>query len=342
MLLPEPSRSRSNTQPRQRFGAAARRVALPAVLALLAGCGSDPATRAGSSARVRIAFASNRPPSHLSNSDIYFYELSTGGPTTMPLDVNTIFKEYVPALSGNGEWLAYNTTNTDLLGPPAQLLLYHVSDARLVIPQRPLAFLNPWNPSLSYDGRYLAFQTQEGAYFQLDIVLMDAFADTLVRTPKLHAFGAADFAPSLSGDGKLIAFSTNRWGSFDVALYDLAGDSLIDLPGINTAYSDIGARISRDGRYLAFDSGRPGGVGDFDVYVYDRATSRFLDLPGANTTLSESNVSISPDGRYLAYQTDDDGGGDIRLYDIVLRTIVPLSGLNDGYFADRNPSLAQH
>ena len=248
----------------------------------------------------------------------------------------------MPALSGNGEWLAYNTTNTDLLGPPAQLLLYHVSDARLVIPQRPLAFLNPWNPSLSYDGRYLAFQTQEGAYFQLDIVLMDAFADTLVRTPKLHAFGAADFAPSLSGDGKLIAFSTNRWGSFDVALYDLAGDSLIDLPGINTAYSDIGARISRDGRYLAFDSGRPGGVGDFDVYVYDRATSRFLDLPGANTTLSESNVAISPDGRYLAYQTDDAGGGDIRLYDIVLRTIVPLSWLNDGYFADRNPSLAQH
>src|SRR5438093_10608463 len=157
MLLPEPSRSRSNTQPRQRFGAAARRVALPAVLALLAGCGSDPATRAGSSARVRIAFGSNRPPSHPSSSDIYFYELSTGGPTTMPPNVNTIFKEYVPALSGNGEWLAYNTTNTDLLGPPAQLLLYHVSDARLVIPQRPLAFLNPWNPSLSYDGRYLAF-----------------------------------------------------------------------------------------------------------------------------------------------------------------------------------------
>ncbi len=63
MLLPGPFRARSNTHPRLRFGAAARRVALPAVLVLLAGCGSDPATRAGSNARVRIAFASNRSSS---------------------------------------------------------------------------------------------------------------------------------------------------------------------------------------------------------------------------------------------------------------------------------------
>jgi hypothetical protein len=77
------------------------------------------------------------------------------------------------------------------------------------------------------------------------------------------------------------------------------------------------------------------------VYVYDRASSSFLPLPGANTPLGESLPALSPDGRYLAYQTEAEGGGDIRLYDIVLQQLVPVPGLNDPYYPDRQPSLAQ-
>ena len=313
----------------------------PLALALACGCSKDPPTRPVTRGGLLIAFASNRPPSQTYATDLYTYDVGTTGPVVIPPNVNTPNDEFVPALSGNGEWLAYNTNNTDLLGPPAQLLLAHLPDGQLKIPTTPLPFLNPWNPSLSWDGRYLVFQVQEGAYYQLDIVLVDAFADTLVPTPRLHSFGVADFGPSISGDGRLIAFTTNRRGSFDVALYDVPGDSLIDLPGLNTPNSETGVSISRDGNRIAFHSNRPGGAGLFDVYVYDRTTASLLPLPGANTAMSESNPAISPDGRWLAFQTDAEGGGDIRLYDIALQRLFPLVGLNDPYFNDQTPALAQ-
>jgi Tol biopolymer transport system component len=77
----------------------------------------------------------------------------------------------------------------------------------------------------------------------------------------------------------------------------------------------------------------------FDIYVYDRKTRNFLPLAGANTSMSELNAALSPDGRYVAYSTDSEGGGDIRLYDIGLQRLIPLPGLNDPYFADKNPSI---
>jgi Tol biopolymer transport system component len=164
----------------------------------------------------------------------------------------------------------------------------------------------------------------------------------VIPTPGLHALAAADFDPSLSGDGKLIAFTTTRYGSYDVALYDVTGDSLLPLPGLNTNYDDLGVSISRDGRYLAFHSNRPGGEGLFDIYVYDRGTRNFLPMAGANTPMSDLNAALSPDGRYVAFSTDYEGGGDIRLYDIGLQRLVPLPGLNDAYFSDKNPSICDH
>jgi Tol biopolymer transport system component len=312
-----------------------------AALALLGGCSTDP-TRPGTNGQIMVAFASNRPPSPTYGSDIYLWELSTSGPAYPPPNVNTPSNEVTPALSGDGHWLAYNTNNTDLLAPGAQLVLAHLPEGTLKIPLTALRYLNPWNPSLSWDGRYLAVQVQEGSYFQLNVLLMDAVADTVVPTPRLHTFGYTDFGPALSGDGKLIAFCTNRSGSYDIALYDVAGDSLIALPGLNSPYSDTGPSISRDGRLIAFHSNRPGGVGLFDVYVYDRASASLLPLPGANTAVSESNPALSPDGRWLAFQTDAEGGGDIRLYDIVLQQLFPLIGLNDSYYYDEAPTIAQH
>jgi Tol biopolymer transport system component len=306
----------------------------------LTGCSKDPAAPTGGG-ELLIAFGSIRPPSVLTESDIYFYHLNAPGPATMPPNLDTPYSEHVPALSGNGEWLAYNTDNTSFLGFPPQILLYHVPTAKVVIPTAPFPYTSPFNPSLSWDGHYMAFQTQLGGLFLIDVVLVDVAADSVIPTPRLHAYGAADFDPALSGDGKLIAFTTTRDGSYDIALYSVPGDSLIPLPGINTAYDDIAVSISRDGRLLAFESNRPGGVGGFDVYVYDRASSSFLPLPGANTPLGESLPALSPDGRYLAYQTEAEGGGDIRLYDIVLQQLVPVPGLNDPYYPDRQPSLAQ-
>ena len=315
-------------------------LALIVAIALMAGCDKKPTDPGGTAVpQIRIFFASNRPPSVISGSDVYQYDAALGTPAVMPPNVNTPYLEYVPAISGNGSWLAYNTTNTQIVGTVAELLMNRTIDSATVVLSAPTLFQGPYNPSLSYDGTRLTFQTQLGAAFDQDVVLVDVMADSVIPTPHLHALGAADFDPSISGDGKLIAFTTTRHGTYDIALYDVAGDSLLPLPGLNTNDDDLGVSISRDGRFLAFHSNRPGGEGMFDIYVYDRVTRNFLPLPGANTAMSELNPALSPDGRYVAYSTDSEGGGDIRLYDIGLHLPIPLPGLNDPYFADKNPSI---
>jgi Tol biopolymer transport system component len=316
------------------------------VLLLLAGCSVErttngPAPPAGPP--LRIAFESNRPPSTVGGGDVYFFDPATGAPAAFAPNVNSVSSEMLPALSGDGRWMAFNSTR-QLTGTLGTLFLYDVENARLDVPPGPNAFVNCFNPSLSYDGRYLAFQSQVGGAFENEVILWDRQSDQQVPLPSLHEFGTGDFDPSLSGDASLIALMTNRTGAvtgFDVVLYDVPGDSLIPLPGINTTSNELGVSLSRDGRYLAFHSNRPGGAGLFDVYVYDRQTEALLPLPGANTALSELRPALSPDGRWLAYDSENDGADDVRLYDIANRRLVALPGLNDPYFIDKGASIAQ-
>lgn len=308
---------------------------------LAAGCGSEgnPVGVTPVGPPLLLVYDSNRPPSAPTSLDIYFYNCATGGQAYRPPNLDTPYSEGPLGISGDGRWLAYQTTNP-LVGTTSQLAVYDVSTGAVHVPNTPVAFNGTYDPSFSYDGRYLAFHTQIGIFFEFDIVLMDAFADTLIRTPRLHQIGVIDFDPSLSGDGKLIAFSTTRDGTFDIALYDVAADSIIPLPNCNTVYADLSVSISRNGRYLAFHSDRPGGQGLFDVYVYDRLTASFLPMPGANTAASDINPALSPDGRYVAFTSEGEGGSDIRLYDLVERRRVPIPGANDPYFAERFPFLA--
>ena len=310
--------------------------------ALIASCGSEgnPMGPSAVGPSLLLAFTSNRPPSAPGNKDAYFYSCASGGLAFRPPNLDSPFDEGPLALSGDGRWLAYNTTNP-LVGTLTQVALYFVPTGVIHAPSTPATFIGALNPSLSYDGRYLAFQNQVGSFFEQDIALMDAFADTLILTPRLHAIGALDFDPSLSGDGRLIAFTTSRGGTLDIALYDVAGDSLIPLPNCNApGANDLGVSISRDGRYLAFHSNRAGGQGPFDVYVYDRVSASLLPMPGANTPLADINPSLSPDGRWVAFTSEGEGGSDTRLYDLVTHRTFPIPGANDPYFADRFPALA--
>jgi Tol biopolymer transport system component len=309
-------------------------------LALLAGCGSEGPTPASYGPALMLVYCSNRPPSAPSNKDIYFYDVATGGTAFRPPNVDTPFDEGPAGISGDGRWLAYNTTNP-LVGTASELAIDYVPSGSIHAPVTPSVYQGAFNPSLSYDGHYLAFQTVVGSIFEQDIVLMDAFADTVILTPKLHEIGALDFDPSLSGDGKLIAFTTTRYGTYDIALYDVAGDSLIPLPNCNSNLAnDLGVSISRDGRRLAFHSNRAGGVGNFDVYVYDRPTSSLLPMPGANTPLGDINPALSPDGQWVAFTAEGEGGSDIRLYDLAARRLFAIPGANDSYFAERFVTIA--
>src|SRR2546422_160022 len=85
-------------------------------------------------------------------------------------------------------------------------------------------------------------------------------------------------------------------------------------PVINSAFSDQGPAISKDGRSLYFTSNRPGGLGGFDMYVsqredVDEPWSSPVNLgPTVNTAFDEGNPAFSRDGHFLFFQSKRPGG----------------------------------
>jgi hypothetical protein len=85
-------------------------------------------------------------------------------------------------------------------------------------------------------------------------------------------------------------------------------------PIINSAFSDQGPAISKNGLSLYFTSNRPGGLGGFDMYVSQRANvddawGSPVNLgPTVNTTFDEGNPAFSRDGHFLFFQSKRPGG----------------------------------
>jgi len=87
------------------------------------------------------------------------------------------------------------------------------------------------------------------------------------------------------------------------------------------------------GRFIVFQSNRPGGAGGYDVYLYDRQTNAFAALPGLNTDQDEGAGGLSDDGRFIAFSQGATGlfanpPEQARLYDRLSNALVQLSGLN--------------
>ena len=97
------------------------------------------------------------------------------------------------------------------------------------------------SPSLSSDGRWLAFASTRsagaGAY---DIYLYDLLAGAMVRLPRLNT-GAGESHPAVSADGNRIVFESDRaggGGQRDLYLYTRSDSSVAQPAGFRNAADD--------------------------------------------------------------------------------------------------------
>jgi Tol biopolymer transport system component len=139
--------------------------------------------------------------------------------------------------------------------------------------------------------------------------------ETPGRAPKvLAAHPALDYNPVFSADGRWIVFCSERRGSPDLYVLDLAGPGRPRLLTNSDAMEDAPA-FSPDGKWLAFVSDRDG---DADLFVMPfRPEGPDAEGEAVNLTRhrgGDFNPAFSPDGKQIAFSSDRDGFRESDIY----------------------------
>jgi Tol biopolymer transport system component len=150
----------------------------------------------------------------------------------------------MPALSGNGRWLAFVSNRKDSKDTVGgnDIWLYDRQDAKVVaMPglNSPFADLTP---SLSDDGNMIAFASdRKGGEGGRDIYLYDRAKKAFLPLPGVNS-AANEQTPCLSHDGRYLVFVSERVkgeGERDIFLYDRQTQKLLPTPGLNSKRDDI-------------------------------------------------------------------------------------------------------
>ena len=178
------------------------------------------------------------------------------------------------------------------------------------------------NPSISGDGRILAFESTEdiagaGGTDHFRAIRANVSVDPATF---FQMGGTRAVAPAISQDGSRIAFAskddplgTNLDGNSEIFLLD--GSKLTQVT--NTSPGDIANRVingnfqpsmSDDGRFVAFSSNRDlasqNSDGNLEVFVYDSLGGSFTQLTNTSGVVGASDAKLSGNGALVAYIRD--------------------------------------
>ncbi len=215
--------------------------------------------------------------------------------------------------------------------------------------------LNSFHPSVSSDGRFVAFASNANNLVlgdnnnTTDIFLRDLLTGTTTRI-SVNSLGnqsnAISINPTISDDGRFIAFESDATNlvtgdinnARDIFLHDTLTGITAQISrnslGDRANFSSFNPTISADGRFITFDSFATNLVaGDTnntrDVFWHDTLTgitsSISVDALGNQGDFSSIAPSISNDGRFIAFEStatnlvpgDTNGVRDIFVRDIV-------------------------
>jgi Tol biopolymer transport system component len=242
-------------------------------------------------------------------------------------------------------------------------------------------------PSISSDGRYVAFTSSGESLSAEDAAYNDVFVrdlatatTTFVSRATGPAGPAADsdsYAPSISVDGRHVAFES---GAANLSAEDLDNSSSRDVfvRDLDTGVTELisrasgvagpagsdsshGPSISANGNLVAFSSRAPLGTDDLDqesfpmdVFVRDRAAatttlvSRASGPTGAPSEVESDEAAISADGAHVAFASSAKLTGqrgfflNVFVRDLATATTRLVSVGDEGAAGDgkRNPAIS--
>ena len=287
-----------------------------------------------------------------------------------------------PTISADGRYVAFESLATNLVSPTGNGYLHIYRRDRTtrltvrvsVIGASTQGNANSYNPSISGNGRYVAFDStatnlvsgdsnQARDVFVRDVDTSTTTRVSLTSTGTQATFQKPSQKPSISADGRYVAFESDATnlvsgtdnGKWHVYVRDRTGATTIRVSvtsgGTQGDNWSQNAAISGDGRYVAFDSyatnlvtGDTNGV--LDVFVRDLTTSQTTRISrsssGAQGNAASSGPSISFDGRYVAFPSgatnlvdgDTNGQTDIFVRDRTDSQTLRVSVSSGGEQAD--------
>ena len=170
------------------------------------------------------------------------------------------------------------------------------------------------SPSLSPDGKYLAFFSDK-SIFTLDLFIADARTgkilkkvSSLTRNSEIDDFSYIESGGTWSPDSKKFVFVVYSGGRNKLSIVD-SETGKTELIEIKEVSSFSNPEWSPDGRYVVF-TGLNEGVGD--LYLYDFETGKAEKL--TNDLYSNIHPSWSPDSKYIVYSTETICPGQSRKY----------------------------
>lgn len=330
----------------------------------------DPSLSSDGSIVVFRSLASNLVPGDTNNQgDVFVHDRSTGVTSRVSVDsagneANNFSKD--AAISEDGRYVAFESRASNLVaGDTAGNSDVFVHDRNTGITSRVSvdsagneANGYSYNPAISADGRYVAFNSFASNLVAADlntdsdIFVHDRDTGITTRVSVDSAGNEADnnsYGSALSSDGRYVAFYTRSSNlvagitsiNNDVFVHDRnTGNTSrvsVDSAGNQGNHDSVVPKISGDGRYVTFTSqasnlvaSDTNGVGD--IFVHDRNTGTTnrvsVDALGIEAGAQSYHAAVARDGRYVAYTSAADNlvAGDANeTTDVFMRAIPELT-----------------
>lgn len=249
-----------------------------------------------------------------------------------------------PVISADGKYIAYESTATNIVSGGligySHVYLYNVSTGKTarvsVSSSGTVGNGSSFYPSISADGRYVAFQSDAtnlvtgDTNFRTDVFVRDCTGGTTERDSVTSSGGQVTTGdssrPFISYSGRYVVFQSNAntLVTGDTNLYSdifLRDRTLGTTERVSLTYQgtqatggdSVNPSVSADGRYVAFASGATNLIANdlnanVKIFVRDRqsATTNVESVAtggtvGVNGT--SANPMMSADGAYVAFQS---------------------------------------
>ena len=248
---------------------------------------------------------------------------------------------YAPSISADGRFVAFQSIASNLVSGDtyigADIFIHDRLTGQTELVSISSAGVqgdgDSYEPSISADGRFVAFESYADNLVSDDTVFWNVFirdrgtgqTELISKSSEGEPGNEPSGEPSISADGRFVAFRSgasnlvsgdaNEWG--DIFVYDRqTGQVELVSVASNGAqgnnYPDKPS-ISADGRFVAFSSYASNLVIDDtnlveDVFVHDRQTRETRRVSISSTGVQGDNWSERPvtsaDGRFVAFMSD--------------------------------------